>query len=92
LVYGKVRTSYSPLLNSEDGIPIVVMNEKCAMVQKSGIRSSGEFVGFARTPMPFLGGARVILTNDASICDVAHVLVDPFVWASLCEGDSRLIA
>jgi hypothetical protein len=92
LVYGKVRTSYSPLLNSEDGIPIVVMNEKCAMVQKSGIRSSGEFVGFARTPMPFLGGARVILTNDESICDVAHVLVDPFVWASLCEGDSRLIA
>lgn len=88
LVYGKVRTSYSPLLNSEDGIPVVVMNKGCAMVKKAGIKSSGEFVGFARTPMPFLGGARVILTNDESICDVAHVLVDPFVWASLCEGDS----
>jgi hypothetical protein len=88
LVYGKVRTSYSPLLNSEDGIPVVVMNAKCPMLKLAGIKSSGEFVGIARTPMPFLGGARVIITNDDSICDVAHVLVDPFVWASLTEGDS----
>lgn len=88
LVYGKVRTSYNPLLNSEDGIPNVVMNVNCPMVGKAGVKASGEFVGFARTPMPFLGGARVILTNDRNICDVAHVLVDPFVFASLTEGDS----
>ena len=92
LIYGKVRTSFHPMLHSEDGIPTVVMNTNCPMVRMLGIPTTGllvdYFVAFARTPMPFLGGARVRLTNDSSICDVAHVLVDPYVWHCLNEGDS----
>jgi len=92
LVYGKVRTSYHPLLNSVDGIPTIVLNKNCPMVKLMGINPNdcliNYFIGFARTPMPFLGAARLKLTNDASICDVAHVLVDPYVFHALSEGDS----
>lgn len=92
LVYGKVRTSFHPMLHTTDNIPTVVMNANCPMVSMLGIPTDGRlvdyYVGFARTPMPFLGGARIKLTTDASICDVAHVLVDPYVWHQLNEGDS----
>jgi hypothetical protein len=57
------------------------------MVNLLGVKD-GDFVGFARTPMPFLGAGRVVLTTDTQICDVAHVLLDPYVFASLTEGDS----
>jgi hypothetical protein len=87
LVYGKVRTSTHPILHTNDGIPTVVVNANCPIVGMLRAKE-GDFVGFARTPMPFLGAGRLVLTNDSSICDVAHVLVDPFVWHSLCEGDS----
>jgi hypothetical protein len=87
LVYGKVRTGLHPLLNTVDGIPSVVINANCPMVNLLGVKD-GDFVGFARTPMPFLGAGRVVLTTDTQICDVAHVLLDPYVFASLTEGDS----
>lgn len=92
LIYGKVRTSFHPMLHSEDGIPTVVMNINCPMVKMLGIPTDGSvvnyYVGFARTPMPFLGGARIKLTADSNICEVAHVLVDAYVWHQLNEGDS----
>jgi hypothetical protein len=87
LVYGKVRTGQHPILHSVDGIPTIVLNSACPMVRLLGIKT-GDLVGFARTPMPFLGAGRVVLTDDNSICDIAHVLLDPFVFHSLCEGDS----
>jgi hypothetical protein len=87
LVYGKVRTGLHPLLNTVDGIPTVVINANCPIVKLLGVKD-GSFVGFARTPMPFLGAGRVVLTTDASICDIAHVLLDPYIFHSLCEGDS----
>ncbi len=86
LVYGKVRTGLHPLLNTVDGIPSVVLNANCPMVKLLNVQE-GSFVGFARTPMPFLGAGRLVLTTDAAVCDVAHVLLDPLVWASLNEGD-----
>jgi len=92
LIYGKVRTSFHPMLHSEDGIPTIILNINCPMVEMLGIPTDGSivnyYVGFARTPMPFLGGSRVRLTADRNICDVAHVLVDPYVWHQLNEGDS----
>jgi hypothetical protein len=94
LVYGKVRTSYHPLLDSVDGIPTIVLNINCPMVKLLGIKVANSltnyWVGFARTPMPFLGAARLVLTSDVTICDVAHVLVDPYIFHALSEGDSRL--
>jgi hypothetical protein len=87
LVYGKVRTGLHPLLNTVDGIPTVVINANCPIVNLLGVKD-GSFVGFARTPMPFLGAGRVVLTTDASICDIAHVLLDPYIFHSLCEGKS----
>lgn len=92
LVYGKVRTSFHPILDSKDGIPTVVLNRNCAMVRLLGVKDWDSFinyyVGFARTPMPFLGAGRLILTDDDQVCGVAHVLVDPIVWHALNEGDS----
>lgn len=85
LVYGKVRTGLHPILNSVDGVPSVVINANCPMVNLLGVKN-GDFVGFARTPMPFLGAGRVVLTTDAGICDIAHVLLDPYVFHALCEG------
>jgi hypothetical protein len=87
LVYGKVRTGFHPLLNTNDGIPNIVLNENCPIVRFLGVKD-GDFVGFARTPMPFLGGARIVLTNLRSVVDVAHALVDPYVWHMLNEGDT----
>lgn len=85
LVYGKVRTGLHPILNSVDGVPTVVVNANCPIVKMLGIKE-GNFVGFARTPMPFLGAGRIKFTSDSSVCDIAHVLLDPYVWHSLCEG------
>jgi hypothetical protein len=85
LVYGKVRTGLHPLLNTVDGIPSVVINTNCPMVNLLGVKD-GDFVGFARTPMPFLGAGRVVLTTDTQICDIAHVLLDPYIFHALCEG------
>lgn len=92
LVYGKVRTSFHPILDSKDGIPTIVLNRNCPIVRLLGVKDWDSFVnyyvGFCRTPMPFLGAGRLILTDDQSICGNAHVLVDPIVWHALNEGDS----
>ena len=92
LVYGKVRTSFHPILHSADGIPTIVLNRNCPIVRLLGVKDWDSFtnyyVGFCRTPTPFLGAGRLILTDDPQICGIAHVLVDPIVWHALNEGDS----
>jgi len=92
LVYGKVRTSFHPMLHSADGIPTVILNRNCPIVRLLGVKDWDSFVnyyiGFTRTPMPFLGAGRLVLTDDEQICGIAHVVVDPLVWHALNEGDS----
>lgn len=90
LVYSKVRTSYHSMLNSVDGIPVIVLNKMDPVIKLLGLdpNKEGQYVGIFRTPMPFCGGVLVKITEDRSVVDVAHVLVCPFIWAELTEGDS----
>ena len=84
MVGGKVRTTFDPIINSQDGIPIVVLNERCPIVQMLRLRD-GDFVGVARTPMVSITVCRVRLTDRFNI---AHVMIDPFVFHRGTEGDS----
>lgn len=87
IVYAKVRTSLHPMLHSSDGIPSVVINANCPSASMLKV-VDGNFVNVGRTPMPFSAACRVVLTTDESVCGIAHMLVDPYIWHALCEGDS----
>ena len=88
LVGGKVRTTYSPLCNNVNGLPVVVVNPNGPMAKMLGLDKSvtfGQIVGLTRTPMPFMTAAFVRLDNA---CPVGHVFVSPKVWHAANEGDS----
>lgn len=87
VVYTKVRTSFHPLLHSEDGIPIMVLHEKSKVGRLLKAKDGDLIAGF-RTPMPFCGVFRLRLTNDYSITDKVHAVICPFVWHALTEGDA----
>lgn len=84
MVGGKVRTTFDPIINSTDGVPIVVLNKNCPIVSMLRLQD-GDFVGVARTPMVSITVCRVVLTDSFNI---AHVMIDPFVFHRGTEGDS----
>lgn len=84
VVMGKVKTSFHPILNSSDGIPVILINPKCPIGKLLRIKD-GELVAINRTPMPFITAARVKFSVIAPEC---HVVVDPLTWAASNEGDA----
>ena len=84
MVGGKVRTTFDPIVHSTDGVPVVVLNKKCPIVKMLNL-IDGDFVGVARTPMVSITVARVKLTDRFNI---AHVMIDPYVFHRGTEGDS----
>lgn len=86
LLGGKVRTTYSPLTNNVNGLPVVVVNPNGPIARGLGLDRNtifGQIVGITRTPMPFMTACFVRL-DDA--CPVGHVLVSPKVWHAANEG------
>ena len=86
MVGGKVRTTFDPIIHSEDGVPVVVLNKNCPIRHMLRLED-GDFVGIARTPMVSITICRVKLTDKFNI---AHVMIDPYVFHRGTEGDSRL--
>ena len=85
VVVGKVKTSYSPLLHSADGVPVILMHPHCPMVRMLGIEED-QIIGIQRTPMGFILCGRVkFSTTDAF---VAHYTVNPLLWHAVNEGDA----
>jgi hypothetical protein len=85
VVVGKVKTSYSPLLHSADGVPVILMHPDCPMVRMLGVEE-GQVIGVQRTPMGFILCGRVkFSTTDAF---VAHYTVNPLLWHAVNEGDA----
>ena len=85
VVVGKVKTSYSPLLHSADGVPVILMHPDCPMVRMLGVKE-GQVIGIQRTPMGFILCGRVkFSTTDAFI---AHYTVNPLLWHAVNEGDA----
>lgn len=85
VVVGKVKTSYSPLLHSADGVPVILMHPDCPMVRMLGVKE-GQVIGIQRTPMGFVLCGRVkFSTTDAFI---AHYTVNPLLWHAVNEGDA----
>ena len=84
MVGGKVRTTFDPIVHSQDGVPVVVLNKACPIVKMLRL-NDGDFVGVARTPMVSITVCRVRLTDRFNI---AHVMIDPFVFHRGTEGDS----
>ena len=84
MVGGKVRTTFDPIVHSEDGVPTVVLNKNCP-IRKMLNLVDGDFVGIARTPMVSITVCRVKLTDKFNI---AHVMIDPYVFHRGTEGDS----
>lgn len=80
----KVRTTFSPIVHSNDGIPVVVLNPKCPLAKLLDVEE-GDLIAINRTPMPFLTGCRVRFSNQAPMF---HILVDALTWAKSNEGDS----
>ena len=85
VVVGKIKTSYSPLLHSADGVPVILMHPDCPMVRMLDIEE-GQIIGIQRTPMGFILCGRVkFSTTDAF---VAHYTVNPLLWHAVNEGDA----
>lgn len=85
VVVGKVKTSYSPLLHSADGVPVILMHPDCPMVRMLDVKE-GQVIGIQRTPMGFVLCGRVkFSTTDAFI---AHYTVNPLLWHAVNEGDA----
>ena len=94
LVGGKVRTTYSPILNDRRvmdpatgefvTLPVVAINPKGNFAKLLKAKE-GEIVGVTRTPMPFMTAAILIFSEDVPD---AHVWVSPKVWHAANEGDS----
>lgn len=85
VVVGKVKTSYSPLLHSADGVPVILMHPDCPMVRMLDVKE-GQVIGIQRTPMGFILCGRVkFSTTDAF---AAHYTVNPLLWQAANEGDA----
>ncbi len=93
LVGGKVRTTYSPVVNNRlvetsEGevveLPVVAINPRGEFAKLLRAKE-GAIVGITRTPMPFCTAA--ILTFSTEVPD-GHVWVSPKVWHAANEGDS----
>ena len=85
VVVGKVKTSYSPLLHSADGVPVILMHPDCPMVRMLGIEE-GQVIGIQRTPMGFVLCGRVKFS--ATDAFIAHYTVNPLLWHAVNEGDA----
>ena len=90
---GKVRTSFSPLVNDsvvtdKDGnkvvLPTVVLNPNCFMAKYTKAKE-GNILGISRVPMPFVGACVVKFSEEV---EVGHALVCPFIWHAIADSDS----
>ena len=85
MVVGKVKTSYSPLLHSLDGVPVILMHPNCPMVCMLDIKE-GQIIGVQRTPMGFVLCGRVKFSNTDAF--IAHYTINPLLWHAVNEGDA----
>ena len=84
IVTCKVRTTFSPIVHSTDGIPVVAINPNCPLRRMLRVKD-GDIIAINRTPMPFLTGCRVRFSTQAPMY---HIMVDALTWAKSNEGDS----